>query len=356
MRYPDPELLARRCIILTNKRGEPYVAYRANPLNMRAVWGKPVPYSAGVIFGDPEDVILTFENYLAPFTIYSPALQLTSDLPIDAPPEDIRFTPHPTAKVHTLLNYASLGISKALHQEWMVQTRNSSIERLYKRMYDRVLKQTTAFCSSAEELSNKEKQAVVEAVATLMCVSPAVVNKVLKMSPDKSEGPLGPRMAGRQHGFPTSISSDHAYKFKLLKSVVQQCRVKGGTAFILQDLYVQGEPGGFATRCPVLGVDLAWDESASYYAPRVGRFDTRAPFVSGNVLVMSMLARKMIEGIPPSTLARLLKTRPAMAEEFKGWTAKHPPVPNEKVAKCIAMVVTPKPSAELQKLVDDWND
>jgi hypothetical protein len=351
MRYPDPELLARRCIILTNKRGEPFVAYRANPLNMRAVWGKPVPYSAGVIFGDPENVILTFENYLAPFTIYSPALQLTSDLPIDAPPADIKFTPHPTAKVHTLLNYASLGLGKAVHHEWMVQTRNNSIERLYKRMHDRVLKQTTA-----EELSGGEKQEVVEAVATLMCVSTDVVNKVLKISPDKPEGPVNPRMAGKQHSFPTSISSDHAYKFKLLKSIVQQCRVNTKTAFILQDLYQAGEPGGFATRCPVLGVDLAWDEPASYYAPRIGRRDTRTPHVSGNVMVMSMLARKMIEGLPPSNLPHLLRIRPALAEMFKEWTAKHPPVPNDKVTKAIAMVVMPKPSAELQKLVDDWND
>jgi hypothetical protein len=351
MRYPDPELLARRCIILTNKRGEPYVAYRSNGLNPIEIWGKPVPYTAGIIFGIPEDVILTFEDFIAPFTIYSPCLQLTSDLPIDAPSMDIKFTPATDAKVHTLRDYGSVVQNKALYHESMVQIRNHSIDKLFKKALKRIGKEETA-------LDTLERFEVVSVVAKLMCVSNAVVNKALKLPvPPKADGAPNLRTTGRQHSFPKSISSEHAYKLKALKAAVQQCRTnmtnRGGSSFVLQDLYAVGEPGGFVTRCPVLGVDLAWDEFASYYAPRVGRRDTRSAFTSENVMVMSMLARKMVEGMTVSALPVLLKSRPALAERFKEWSAKHPPVPNKQIAEAVEEAVK---KTQLQKLVDDWKD
>ena len=348
MRYPDPELLARRCIILTNKHNEPYVAYRSNGLNPHDVWGKPVPYSAGIVFGIPEDVILTFEDYLAPFTIYSPALQLTSDLPIDAPPADIKFTPHPDAKVHTLRNYGQLVEKRALYHEWMVQTRDNSIKKLYKKALKRLGK------SEDSLLLMEDRQIVVFTVAKLMCVSPALVSKILNL-PIITQTDGGPnlRALGRQHSFPKSISSEHAYKLKALKAAVHRCRINApGTAngafFVLQDLYVQGEPGGFAVRCPVLGVDLAWDEPASLYTPRVGRRDTRIPYVSGNVLMMSMLARKMTEGITMVRLDYLLESRPALAERFKEWTERYPALPNEKTAEAVAAALRKPRSAPVE--------
>jgi hypothetical protein len=108
----------------------------------------------------------------------------------------------------------------------------------------------------------------------------------------------------------------------------------------------------------VLGVDIAWDEPASLYTPRVGRRDTTIPYVSGNVLVMSMLARKMTEGMTMVHLGYMLKTRPALAERFKAWTEKYAPVPNEKIAKAVtdALQKPISPTDELKKLVDDWKD
>lgn len=347
MRYPDPELLARRCIIQTNKHGEPHVVYRSNGLNPRDIWGKPVPYIMGSLGGDPEDVILTFEDYIAPFGPYSPCLQLTSDLPADTPPGDIKFTPHPTAKVHTLRNIRNVVLHPAEHQQTMTGMRDYSIKKLFKKAVERM--------GLGDFASEEQVQAAVQVVAALMCVSPALVNKVLKIpTVPKTDGVPNPRMTGRQHSFPKSATSEHAYKLKALKAAVQQCRTnRGGSSFVLQDLYVEGEPGGFAVRCPVLGVDLAWDEPASYYAPRVGRRDTWTPYVSGNVMVMSMLARKMTEGKTVVALPILLRNRPILAEMFKEWTAKHPPLGNQKTAEAVEEAIK---NIKLQKLVDDWND
>jgi hypothetical protein len=358
MRYPDPELLARRCIIEMNNRGEPHVVYRSNGLNPTDIWGKPVPYIMGSFGGDPEDVILTFEDYIAPFGPYSPALQLTSDLPADTPPGDIKFTPHPTAKVHTLRNIRNVVLYPAEHQQTMTGMRNRSIEKLYKRALKRIGK------NADDILLMEDRQVVVFTVAKLMCVSPALVSKILNL-PIVTQTDGGPnlRALGRQHSFPKSISSEHAYKLKALKAAVHRCRINApgtakGASFVLQDLYVQGEPGGFATRCPVLGVDIAWDEPASLYTPRVGRRDTNIPYVSGNVMVMSMLARKMTEGMTMVHLGYMLKTRPALAERFKAWTEKYAPVPNEKIAKAVtdALQKPISPTDELKKLVDDWKD
>jgi len=347
MRYPDPELLARRCIIEINNRGEPHVVYRANGLNPTDIWGKPVPYIMGSLGGDPEDVILTFEDYIAPFGPYSPCLQLTSDLPADTPPGEIKFTPHPNAKVHTLRNIRNVVLHPAEHQQTMTGMRDYSIKKLFKKAVERM--------GLGDSASEEQVQAAVQVVAALMCVSPALVNKVLKIpSVPKTDGVPNPRMTGRQHSFPKSATSEHAYKLKALKAAVQQCRTnRGDSSFVLQDLYVEGERGGFATRCPVLGVDLAWDEPASYYAPRIGRRDTRTPYVSGNVTVVSMLARKMVEGKTIVALPILLKKRPILAEMFKEWTAKHPPVPNEKITEAVEEAIK---NIKLQKLVDDWEE
>jgi hypothetical protein len=80
--------------------------------------------------------------------------------------------------------------------------------------------------------------------------------------------------------------------------------------------------------------------------------------VSGNVLVMSMLARKMIEGMTMVHLGYMLETRPALAERFKAWAEKYATVPNEKITKAVtdALQKPISPNDELKKLVDDWKD
>jgi hypothetical protein len=68
-------------------------------------------------------------------------------------------------------------------------------------------------------------------------------------------------------------------------------------------------------------------------------------------MVMSMLARKLVEGKTVNALPILLKNRPALAEMFKEWTEKHPPVPNEKTAEAVEDATK---NIKLRKLVDDW--
>jgi hypothetical protein len=339
MRYPDPQLLAQRCLILLNKRGEPYVAYRSNPLNPTPIWGKPVPYTTGSVGGDPESVILTFEDYVAPYGPYSPALQLTSDLPANTPPDEIRFTPAPNSKVNTLRSYGEYTSKKSIYQQMMVQMRDSSIERLFHKM----LKFSEKMRGT---LRADDMPLIIDDVATLMCVSPDLVTKVLRAKgvdiPKPSVGVFGPRTTGRDHRFSTSPTSDHAYKFKALKSAVHQCRVNAAdSGFVLQDFYAPGKPGGYPTHCPVLGVEMFWDEPASYYAPRVGRLDITVPHVSGNVVLMSMLARKMTEGLTVSALPQLLKSNPEYVVAFRKWCTEHVVKPNPAIEK--AMKATPVP-------------
>jgi hypothetical protein len=54
-----------------------------------------------------------------------------------------------------------------------------------------------------------------------------------------------------------------------------------------------------------------------------------------------------------SALPVLLKSRPALAERFKEWSAKHPPVPNKQIAEAVEEATK---NIKLRKLVDDWKD
>jgi hypothetical protein len=59
--------------------------------------------------------------------------------------------------------------------------------------------------------------------------------------------------------------------------------------------------------CPVLGVQLNYTVHKSHHAPRIARKDVTKPYEPGNVLIVSALAYRMIQGlITPDAAARLL--------------------------------------------------
>ena len=99
--------------------------------------------------------------------------------------------------------------------------------------------------------------------------------------------------------------------------------------FSKADLFDYRCLGGYPIRCPVLGVELNWAEGEqdSMYSPRVGRYDPAQPFKSGNVVIMSKLAKKLLEGTRgpayKEILRKVLRDDPYAATAFTAWADKH---------------------------------
>lgn len=109
-------------------------------------------------------------------------------------------------------------------------------------------------------------------------------------------------------------------------------------SFSRADLFDPRCLGGYPIRCPVLGVELNWTkgEQDSMYSPRVGRYDPAQPFMSSNVVVMSKLAKKLLEGTRgpayKEILRKVLRDDPYAATAFGAWADKHP-VPSTPAVK-----------------------
>lgn len=132
----------------------------------------------------------------------------------------------------------------------------------------------------------------------------------------------------------------------------EQCSFSRADLFDLRCL------GGYPLRCPVLGVEVNWTngEQDSMYSPRVGRYDSAQPFVSGNVVIMSKLAKKLLEGTRDpaykEVLRKVLRDDPYAATAFAAWADKHP-VPSTPAVKDLLSAprdeqVPPLPSLEEQ--------
>lgn len=133
--------------------------------------------------------------------------------------------------------------------------------------------------------------------------------------------------------FDDIIRTTHAKAYSRRKQgQEEQCSFSRVDLFDLRCL------GGYPLRCPVLGVELNWTkgEQDSMYAPRVGRYDSAQPFVSGNVVIMSKLAKKLLEGTRgpayKEILRKVLRDDPYAATAFGFWADKHP-VPSTPAVK-----------------------
>lgn len=100
--------------------------------------------------------------------------------------------------------------------------------------------------------------------------------------------------------------------------------------FSRADLFDHRCLGGYPIRCPVLGVELNWTkgEQDSMYSPRIGRYDSAQPFKSGNVVIMSKLAKKLLEGTRgpayKEIIRKVLRDDPYAGTAFAAWESKHP--------------------------------
>jgi hypothetical protein len=348
MQYPDPELLAKRVALQRTSSGKVRAVFRHNERNPKSVWGKEVPYYLTDFMRTGVAPVLSFDNYVVPVALYLCALEATQDLPISASPFQIRFVADPHERVWTLLDKNVIG--GASNQESMKSIQGTIIVKTYSRVKD--------------EMPDAPIDAIVAEVANVMCRTRTLVRSVLEKAgihlPEKTKADK--QVADvKPHRFSSAYSFRNHFKF--LSAIVQTCRSsviqrrhKKGTSepcsFSLADLDDRTALGGYPIRCPVLGVDLRWDEDVSWFSPRVGRYDPKGMFLSGNVVLMSKLAKRITEGLSVRNLETLIDQYPYMATAFVAWVAEHP-VPSTPATNMLnsapKVPLPPPPTLDEQK-------
>lgn len=338
MRYPDPSLFARRVLLRLTPAGKPYAAYRKNPLNPSTVWGKPVPFCMAAYLTPDTGPVLVFDTFIAPLYAYACALEATQHLPIDTPHQDIHFIADPQERVWTLLDQNIL--RGAVHQDMMKHV----LKLAMIKTYDKV---------KAEQPDALPDELVIE-VANRMCRTRSLVRSTLTAAsvhiPVQSKAP-SKKAESKPHRFSSSYTFGR--KYELLTAVIQQCRSsvvqrrhKTGTdepcSFSLADLHDLNALGGYPLRCPVTGAELNWDEGMSWFSPRVGRYDPNGLFVSGNVVLMSKLGKRITEGNPVRNLSGLLESHAYIPTALAAWAAEHP-VPASSATSLIRSSEKPVP-------------
>lgn len=343
--FPPPEFVRRTMLY-----GDT-VAFRANHLNPPAIWGKEVPRSKEW-FG--------FGLHLAPIESYLPCLEETQHLPIDTPPADINYYPAPGSKAMCYWDGTIRATAKDL---------KSSQEVVALKTYTHI----------REQHPEMDIDDVLSDLTARMQIPRTSVRHLLK-----SQGVALPtsEVAGniadsKLHKFDRNME----YHYMLLGKVVQQCRsaannAKIASTFTLTDIAVSDAPGGYPLRCPVLGVKLDWglNNHRSWYSPRVGRYDPAQPFIQGNVLLMSHLAKKLLEGkkFHTTVLELEVAANPDMPTALTAWSKQHPVPDTDAVtnfmrladARASAKAPTPerKAAQEAEKatlqaiLDDDWSN
>lgn len=323
MHHPDPTTFVRRIALRYTPSGKPYAAYRENECNKdSSVWGKPVPYCVtSYTYHAEDDRILVFGDCVAPLSAYLPALEATKDIPIDAPWQGIRFEPGPLERVWA---YANDDCHTAVQQDVMKRVRKLAIVDTYRRLQSKYPGLSTDdLLAQVTNLIGKPRSAV---RATLISAGIAL--------PLSQSAQL---LASKAHKF--SKTYEYRHHYDLLTNVIQQCRAgvvqrrrQTGMdeicAFSIADLHDSKCLGGYPVLCPVTGAELDWVESTSYFSPRVGRYDPNKPYVSGNVVLMSFLAKKLIEGRRVHGIDAVLDVRPYLPAAFAAWTAQHPVSPS----------------------------
>lgn len=347
MQHPDPELLAQRVILQRDFHGKLRAVYRHNEYNPKSVWGKEVPHCMADFLRTGEAPVLVFGNYIAPLALYLCALEATQHLPISASHRQIHFVADPHERVWTLLDKNVMG--GVTNQETLRVVQRAAIVKTYERV--------------KKELGDAPSEAVVIEVADRMCRSRAFIRAALERA--DIHLPVQPKTNKKIDNKPHRFSHAHAFKnhFKTLAAIVQTCRSsviqrrhKRGTnepcSFSLADLDDRNSLGGYPIRCPVLGAELNWNEDMSWFSPRVGRYDPKGLFTSGNVVLMSKLGKRVTEGLSVRNLEGLLRQYPYMATAFSTWVAKHP-VPSTPATSLINSMpkapLPPMPTLEEQR-------
>jgi hypothetical protein len=279
-----------------SKSGKPI--FRPNERNDRAVWHKPVPKFDGWYF-------LNY-RYAAPDHIME-VLDVSQGIEPDADPRDPRFD-----EVQRTIE------AEKYIDKMTVEERSFSKKNVIK-VRERAVRHTMDVLRAkygADSVSD-----LVEAVARLFDVGTLMVRKVCGLAPKAKPQ--------ESQGYKEDPRWGH------LRWAVHQARA---TAYAADVDARPGTPkayGKFAPAdalikhngerlypevCIVLGTVLSYDrfDGAGTSMAKVGRLDTDKPFEAGNVLLMSSMAVKLIEGLlDPSALPSETATK------WEAWKDTH---------------------------------
>lgn len=322
MQYPEPTLFVRRIMLSTDPKGKPRAVFRANLLNPRANWGKPVPTllsvfptntvdAHGRITGYEElpDPVLHFDKYVAPLHAYLPLLLATAHHPLDQSYMKIGYDAAPTDKVVALRECFNTGVHAAL-----LQSRNRCMAQMFERLQSKgyMADDAVTLISTRFEVGDRAVR------KTLAEAGWEILSRVSK--------PGGTTMGPRK-GHRLSRATEYRRMFKEIETAARSVRANTpDCSFSLEDLAVDSAPGGYPTHCPVTGVELEYGvmEGSSMYSPKVCRVDPAQPALTGNVMVVSKLGRGIVEGtMAVERIVRFMRGKADVMRALREWTRAH---------------------------------
>ena len=321
MHYPTPSLAVRMFALRPSPKGNPRAVFRSNPLIPKSLWGQPVLYWRDKHTPDlsrPDEFIpnptLVYSNQILPMVYYLHCLQATEHYPDDASPYSIEYFPPANCPIPTLQIHSR----GADYQAGLVSVRDAVILEAFEKL---------GFSMSVRDM--------LQTLALRTGVGQSLIRKVLAAKGYVFDEPKSvPRSM-----FDTS--AEWRFKYKILRTAVQSARnmtVTTEGSFHINDLYVEGAQGGYATHCPVTGLELNWDVFDSYRAPRVGRYDLHKGYTPGNVLIMSKYAKRVIERTgDPKTLLPFLNENPEILNTMNEWAQANPTTTDGVTALKLAM-------------------
>lgn len=321
MLHPDPLLLCQHVLFTTDAQGRPTCLYRNNSLNLSTLWAHPVPTS--LESGSPT---LVFSKYVAPLEVYLPHLLATQHHPADTPARQIT----PTADS---LHLFSTSDPSAALRDFNPRHRGGRLGSTEYQSSLTALRNRTA-CALVHKFLKKDMSGMqaISTAALRIGMSAPLLQRVLYEQEGLSLIEINrPRNSRRAEHLPRlSGSHEYRYMFAEIQRAVQTVRTRKEDdlgAFSIHDLCVEGEPGGYPRHCPVTGAEFVWGEpaGASMFSPKVGRIDPRENYVPGNVLLMSKVAKRVLERTGEvKKIAAFMRENPDMLNQLQEWLGDKP--------------------------------
>lgn len=294
MNFCTPEYLVLRVYLDQNLRPR----FRSNSLNLKAVHGLPLPIMRG-----SEDYVMFLGKFMAKWAWYKDFLLLTQHVPPDAHQSEIPLDWPQSCS----LMIQGITVARAMTGKHHDAARRDM--------------RTDAMLSRYGELEKKDwaQAAILSRIALEFDANPTTVKKAL--------GAAGIKIAPPKKA---AAAQDSASKLRRMDpryaAVKRACnRVRSNPermvcSFKITDLYVRGE---LPTVCPVLGIPLNYDSPNALASVRVGRKDVDKPATPSNVLLMSRMAQRMIEGTGDRLRLKAAMDTDDMRRRWKEWDATH---------------------------------
>jgi hypothetical protein len=257
--------------------------FRPNENNSTAVWHKPVPKYSGWYF----------LNYrFAANEENMKALALAQHIEPEASPRDVRFEEAQRTSEADMYTDRMTVEERSFSKKSMVKVRARAMEAMVEKLRAKY---------GAESMRN-----IVEAVAKLFDVSVSMVRRVCEPpAPVKAKVSQEYKEDERWKHLRWAVSQARASAY-LTDTYSRPGTVKAYGKFEPVDALISYRGQRlYPEACIVLGLPLSYDrfdvaggvEGAKGAVARIGRLDTTKPFEAGNIMLMSTLASRLIEGL-----------------------------------------------------------